>query len=221
MLEFFFTIILHICIASSLLLGQTAFANASFLLNQQRGITVNADNSMLIADFGNHRVLSVAAGSTTGIVVAGGSGLIANPVKAFFNTMPSKVYVLNGVGSMWWSNSSSTDFLIFGTSGSNLNQMSGPAGFDMDSNDNFYIADTFNCRILFWPFNASSGVIIAGGSCGSGIFNLSNPADVFVDENARKMYVADRGNHRIVLYSLGFPNGTSIAGGNGQGTGQK
>lgn len=176
---------------------------------------------MLIADFGNHRVLSIAAGSTTGVVVAGGSGLIDNPVKAFYDTMRSKVYVLNGVGSMWWSNSSSTDFLLFGTSGSNLNQMSAPAGFDMDSNHSFYIADTFNCRILFWPLNASSGAIIAGGSCGSGIFNLNNPADVFVDENAGKMYVADRSNHRIVLYSLGSLNGTIVAGGNGLGTGQK
>lgn len=166
-------------------------------------------------------MLSIAAGSNAGVIVAGGSGQIANPVKALYSIRSSNTYVLNGVGSVWWSNSSSADFHIFGTSGSNLNQMSGPAGFDMDSNQNFYIADTFNCRILFWPLNASSGVMIAGGLCSSGILDLNYPADVYVDESAGEMYVADRGNHRIVLYSIGSPNGTIVAGGNGSGTAQK
>lgn len=202
-------------------MGQTAFTNGSFSLNQPRGITIYADNSILIADFANGRVLSIAAGSNTGVIVAGGSGQITNPVKALYDTRSPNTYVLHGSGSMWWSNSSSTDFRIFGTTGSNLNQMYGPAGFDMDSNQNFYIADTFNCRILFWPRNASSGVIIAGGVCGSGIMNLDYPADVYVHQSAGKMYVADRGNHRIVLYSIDSPNGTIVAGGNGLGIAQK
>jgi sugar lactone lactonase YvrE len=32
----------------------------------------------------------------------------------------------------------------------------------VDSNDNVYVVDTYNNRIQLWPFNASSGITIAG-----------------------------------------------------------
>jgi len=49
-----------------------------------------------------------------------------------------------------------------GTTGANLSYLSFPAGILIDSDDNLYIADSGNLRVLFWPKNATSGQLIAG-----------------------------------------------------------
>ncbi|CAF4156627.1 unnamed protein product, partial [Adineta steineri] len=49
-----------------------------------------------------------------------------------------------------------------GTSGSSSTTLNQPVGLAIDSNDNMYIADKYNNRVIYWANGASSGSIIAG-----------------------------------------------------------
>ncbi len=215
-------------------MGQVIFGNtngnsgtSNSFLNAPWGITINADNSILITDASNKRILFVHANSSTGAIVAGTGGDLNFPSKAMFDVaIPPNLYVLDQVGNrmMLWSNNSSINGThLFGSFGSNLSQLNYPKSFYLSSNKSFYIVDSSNHRILLWLYNASNGSVIAGitGVPGNDTFHLNNPADIFVDEQLGQMYVADFNNSRIVKYTIGSLNGTVVAGGNGPGAQRK
>jgi hypothetical protein len=214
--------------------GQVIFGNtngnsgtSNSFLNAPWGIKINADNSILITDASNKRILFVHANSSTGAIVAGTGGDLNFPSKAMFDVaIPPNLYVLDQVGNrmMLWSNNSSINGThLFGSFGSSLSQLNYPKSFYLSSNKSFYIVDSSNHRILLWLYNASNGSVIAGitGVPGNDTFHLNNPADIFVDEQLGQMYVADFNNHRIVKYTIGSLNGTVVAGGNGPGAQRK
>ncbi len=215
-------------------MGQVIFGNtngnsgtSNSFLNAPWGIKINADNSILITDASNKRILFVHANSSTGAIVAGTGGDLNFPSKAMFDVaIPPNLYVLDQVGNrmMLWSNNSSINGThLFGSFGSSLSQLNYPKSFYLSSNKSFYIVDSSNHRILLWLYNASNGSVIAGitGVPGNDTFHLNNPADIFVDEQLGQMYVADFNNHRIVKYTIGSLNGTVVAGGNGPGAQRK
>ena len=137
----------------------------------------------------------------------------------------TNLYVLNAASGsvMWFANGSTSGTAIFGSSGPGLNQTNFPHSFAIDSRMNFYIADTYNHRILLWRMGASYGTVIAGltGAPGNGSFRLDTPTDIILDETNSYMYVSDHANHRILRFKLNSTNGTVVAGGNGPGTGRK
>jgi hypothetical protein len=219
--------------ATSLLVGTTVFGNANGIagnssssLNTPWGITINVDNSIVIADAFNSRIVIVPQNSNNNATILYGGGQLTLPSKAIYDThIPSNLYVLDYSKNrmMMWSNNLTIGVPLFGSGGSNLNQMSGSASFYLSSNRSFYIADQINHRIMLWVWNASSGIVIAGqtGVPGNDMFHLDMPKDLSVDEKSGQMYVADYNNHRIIRYTLGSLNGTVVAGGNGPGNKRK
>jgi hypothetical protein len=215
--------------ATSLLVGTIVFGNANGIagnssssLNTPWGITINVDNSIVIADTFNNRIVIVPQNSNNNATILRGGAQFSFPAKAIYDThIPSNLYVLDGGTDrmLLYSNNLTIGVPLFGSGGSSLNQMSGPAGFYLSSNRSFYIADQINHRIMLWLWNASSGVVIAGqtGAAGNDTFHLNLPADIFVDEKSGQIYVADFHNHRIIRFTLGSLNGTVVAGGNGPG----
>ena len=131
------------------------------------------------------------------------------------------MFVLDSVGSRMFqfTNGSSFGTLLFGSNGSALNQLYYPSLFVMDSQQNFYVADTYNHRVLFWPMGASSGVVVAGttGVSGSGLSSLNYPTDVALDETEGFMYVCDHSNSRVLRFEFNSTNGTVVAGGKWMG----
>ncbi len=114
---------------------------------------------------------------------------------------------------------------VRGAYGSTTNQLRFPAGIAVDSNENLYIVDTNNNRVMLWPPNSTYGTVIAGlNVTGNNSFSLHIPYGIFLDENNSYIYITDSLNHRIQRFSLlgGLPNnGTTVAGGNGQGISNK
>lgn len=49
-----------------------------------------------------------------------------------------------------------------GVSGTGLNYLNQPCDVILDVNNNFYIADTDNHRVLFWSINATTEIMVAG-----------------------------------------------------------
>lgn len=110
-----------------------------------------------------------------------------------------------------------------GSSGSTSDRFVIPYGVVVDSEQNLYVADHYNHRIMFWENGATSGTMIAGtGIQGAGSMELDYPIGLILNEVNSLLYVADKGNHRVqVFHLLGTPpyNGSTIAGGNGPGSG--
>ena len=195
------------------------------MLNYPWGITISTDNSMLIAEYGNGRVLRVSANSSTGVIVATSIPQMT-PIKAIYDRFRLNLFVMDGTYCyirQYYNGSLTNNSAVNSTCGTDLTQLGVEASFCMDSMGNFYIADNSNHRIMFWGVNATSGVLLAGitGVSGSDALHLYNPQDVTLDESQGLFYVADTSNHRIVRYSWGSSYGIVVAGGNGQGLERK
>ena len=110
-----------------------------------------------------------------------------------------------------------------GASGVGLSALTAPAGIAVDSQQNLYIADTYNHRVVFWQPNSTFGILIAGtGSPANDSWSLNYPRGLFLLESRSILYVADSENHRIQSYALnGSPpyEGITVAGGGGVGAG--
>jgi sugar lactone lactonase YvrE len=71
----------------------------------------------------------------------------------------------------------------------------------VDDNQNVYVADRLNHRIMEWKSSATSGQVVAGGT-GAGIRNdqLNYPTNVIVDKQNDYIFICDRTNKRIVRW---------------------
>ncbi len=96
--------------------------------------------------------------------------------------------------------------------GDKLNQLSNPFGIYVDhQQQNIYIADYDNHRIVQWKLAENNGQIFArGNGKGNRIDQLNGPTDVIVDENNKLLIICDQGNRRIVRWSLENPNNKQI-----------
>ena len=76
--------------------------------------------------------------------------------------------------------------------GSDLDQLSDVSGIYVDKQGTVYISDKSNNRIVKYPLNAITGIIVADDQ-------LDNPLGIFMDENQNEttLYVCDANNHRI------------------------
>ncbi len=92
--------------------------------------------------------------------------------------------------------------------GPRLNQLFWSWGMYVDDNQNVYVADRLNHRIMEWKSGATSGRVVAGGN-GAGIRNdqLNYPTNVIVDKQNDCLFICDRTNKRIVRWPR--QNGTS------------
>lgn len=82
----------------------------------------------------------------------------------------------------------------------------------LDCDNNIYVTDSDNHRVVMFYPNNPIGVIIAGiNGPGAGADEFSIPYGTFLDEN-RTLYVADQGNHRVQMWPAGAISGVTVAG---------
>ncbi|CAF3220471.1 unnamed protein product [Rotaria sp. Silwood2] len=85
----------------------------------------------------------------------------------------------------------------------------------VDNNENLYVSDTINGKVLWFPSNSTSGfpgVIVAGSTMpGEDSSHLAFPHGIFVSEIGT-IYVADAGNNRIQRWEKGSFFGVTVAG---------
>ncbi|CAF5037309.1 unnamed protein product [Rotaria sp. Silwood1] len=90
--------------------------------------------------------------------------------------------------------------------GAAFNQLSGPTYIFVDQQQNVYVSDTWNHRVMKWNKDATEGIIVVRGF----------PRGLFVDMS-ETVYVADYGSHRLMSWPKGATEGTVIAGGSSGG----
>ncbi|CAF1115764.1 unnamed protein product [Rotaria sordida] len=166
--------------------------------------------------------------NTIGVTYAGngsqGSALnqLSSPTGIFIDS--SDILYINDGGnyrSLKYLSGATSGILIAGTgtSGSASNQLGGSTRFNyVDSNQNIYISDGSNNRVMRWANGASMGVIVAGdGTSGTSLNQTRTPYGVWVDSSSN-IFVAEFTNHRVTRWSSGAKVGVVVAGGNLQGT---
>ena len=190
--------------------GTGAFANGtgtSTQFNYPYSLTIDKDNNIYVADSANHRIRKIT--TDTNVTTFSG-GLNNNATQYSYITPPLGLSVYNVGGYL----SSSTSGFKDGVA--TVATFNNPQGIVIDSNNNLFVADTYNHRIRKI---ASDGSVTH--FAGSGIANFSDnsnpltaqfnyPIGIAISSNGT-IYVADTYNHRIrQITSAGIV--TTIAG---------
>jgi len=72
---------------------------------------------------------------------------------------------------------------------------------DMDLENNLYIVDSTNHRVVKWTLFGSTGVLVAGGNLSGNASNqLYEPQGMYLEKDSLTIWIADTGNHRIVKW---------------------
>ena len=178
------------------------------------GLYVDDDQTVYVADRGNHRIVEWKSGATSGRVVAGGNGhgngahQLYDPVDVIVDKETDSIIIADYVNRrvVRWPRQN-------GTSGETIVSGIACVGLTMDSNGSLYVNDETNAQVRRYRRGESQGTVVAGGNgFGKGLNQLRLPQGIVVDRHGN-VYVADTLNHRVMLWPPGAKQGVIIASG--------
>ena len=171
-------------------------------LNSPRGVAVDGEGNILVADCNNHRIQKFTKhGEFLQAVGSKGSGRLhfVYPKDIVVNPITKMVYVVDAKHHVQVLNSDLTFFKNFGTHGQGRRQFSDPHGIACDSTGKVYVADTGNHRIQV--FTSKGEFILMFGHHGDGIGELDYPYSLVVDHRDL-VYVSEYNNNRVSVFTL-------------------
>ncbi|CAF1121261.1 unnamed protein product [Rotaria sordida] len=189
--------------------------SATNQLDSPYGFFVDDDQTIVIADYYNHRIIQWKKGDTNGQVVAGGNGQGKRLDQLF---LPTDVLIDKETDSLiicdWgnrrvvrWSRRSGT------TQGEILIDNICCYGLTMDDQRYLYISDYNKDEVRRYQIGDKNGTIVTGGNGeGAGLNQLNWPNYIFVDQQ-QTVYVSDGDNHRVMKWNKGAKEGIVVAGG--------
>ncbi len=199
---------------------KTPFHEHRFIeeLNRPGGLFIDHDQTMIIADCGNHRILRYMIDSKTALVVAGGNGRgnqsdqLNCPTNVLIDKETDSLIICDSENRrvVQWSQRDGT------TQGETLNDHISCRGLAMDDQRYLYISDTTEHEVRRYQIGDKKGVIVAGGN-GNGSDNnkLNFPTYLFVDRQ-QSVYVSDYENHRVMKWDKDAQKGIAVAGNRGE-----
>ncbi|CAF4425972.1 unnamed protein product, partial [Rotaria magnacalcarata] len=198
--------------------GGHGYGDATNQLSHPFGLFVDDDQTVVIADFGNHRIMQWKNGDTTnGQVVAGGNGAgnrlhqLNLPTDVLIDKDTDSLIICEGRRVVRWSRRSGT------TKGEILIDNIDRYGVAMDEQRYLYVSDVGKHEVRRYKLGEKNGTRVAGGNGeGNGRSQLNVPTYLFVDRQ-QNVYVSDRENHRVMKWNKGVKEGIVVAGGQGQG----
>ncbi|CAF2985038.1 unnamed protein product, partial [Rotaria sp. Silwood2] len=198
--------------------GGNGLGNKMNQLYYPRGLYVDDDRTVYIADCSNHRIMEWKYDATIGRIVAGGNGYGNHPDQ------------LNGPTDI--SIDKERDSLIIcdyrnkrvvrwprqnGTNGEKIITNVGCYGLAIDDDGFLYVVDYDNHEVRRYRIGEGQGTVVAGGNGqGNRLDQLNNPTYVFVDRD-HSVYVSENGNHRVTKWVKDAKEGIVVAGNQGQG----
>ncbi|RRR74446.1 MAG: hypothetical protein EI684_07105 [Candidatus Viridilinea halotolerans] len=230
-------------INADLVIGQSAYTNkfegsgASGLKSPQ-GAALGSDGTLYVADTGNHRIQifrNMNAATTNGpaanISLGAGEG---SDLNQFRN--PTAV-ALGPDGKLYVADTGNHRVLVFnpnftngqsasevfgqtGIAGTTDRIFNGPTGVAVDEQNNLYVADKGNNRVLRFSQNATNndkladqvfgqgedGSFTTGSPLATNNVSLNEPTGVAILPGFRDLLVADSNNHRVLTYFTPLPN---------------
>ena len=168
-------------------------------LKYPRGVAVDAEGNILVADNENHRIQKFTAeGQFLTAVGTKGSGPLqfSHPRGITFN---NKVYVTDSNNHrIQVLNSDLTFSSTFGKYGSGKGQFSYAWGIACGSSGEVYVADYNNHRIQV--FTAEGRFLRMFGRRGKGKGELKGPIGIDIDSSGM-VYVSEWANHRVSMFT--------------------
>ncbi|CAF1009917.1 unnamed protein product [Rotaria magnacalcarata] len=201
--------------------GGNRQGGATNQLNWPEGLFVDDNQTVVVADVWNNRVIQWKNGDTTnGQVVAGGDGQgnglnqLKWPTDVLIDKETDSLIICDRVNQrvVRWSRRSGTtqgEILI-----DNINNF----GLAMDEKRNLYVSDTEKHEVRRYKLGEKNSTLVAGGNGkGGGLNQLSYPTYLFVDRD-HSVYVSDNWNDRVMKWNNGAKEGIVVAGGQGAGS---
>ena len=169
-------------------------------LNSPRGVAVDSEGNILVADCNNHRIQKFTAqGQFLKVVGSKGKGHLQFKVPKDVAVSPitRKVYVVDANHRVQILNSDLSFFKKFGKYGYGRGQFHDPHGIACDSTGKVYVADTGNHRIQV--FTSEGDSLWMFGRHGESIGQLDYPYSLVIDEGL--VYVSEYNNNRVSLFT--------------------
>lgn len=184
------------------------------------GFFIDADDqTIVIADHDNNRIIQWRIGDMVGEVVAGGNGpgnrldQLDTPGNVLIDNETDSVIIADWGNNrvVRWSRTKDTK------EGEILINNIGCRGLAMDHQRYLYASDNGRHEVRRYRIGDRNGILVAGGN-GQGyrLDQLNYPSFVFVDWE-QSVYVSDK-NHRVMKWNKDAKEGVVAAGDNGYGT---
>ncbi|CAF4808261.1 unnamed protein product, partial [Rotaria sp. Silwood2] len=182
------------------------------------GLFVDDDQTIVIADYWNHRIIQWKKDDTNGQVVAGdnyaGKRLdqLNHPSDVLIDKETDSLIICDTGRVVRWSRRNGT------TQGEILIDNVDPYGLTMDDQRYLYISDWKKHEVRRYQIGDKNGTLVAGGNGeGAGLNQLNLPTYIFVDQQ-QTVYVSDSENNRVMKWNKGAKEGIVVAGGQSQGS---
>ncbi|CAM4984168.1 unnamed protein product [Rotaria socialis] len=196
--------------------GGNGAGGATNQLYRPFGLFVDDDQTVVIADHANHRIMQWKNGDTTnGQVVAGGKGQgnglhqLNWPTDVLIDKETDSLIICDARNErvVRWPRRSGT------TQGGILIDNINCFGVAMDEQRYLYVSDVGKHEVRRYQLSEKNCTLVAGGNGkGNGLSQLNDPRYLFVDRQ-QNVYVSDNNNHRVMKWNKGAKEGIVVAGG--------
>jgi len=178
--------------------------------------------TIYVADYGNHRIIKWKFGERNGEVVAGGNGggnridQLNYPCNVILDRNKKSLIICDWGNRrvVRWSLENQNDRQI-------LIEDISCFGLMMNNKGDLFVSDWRRNEVKRWKKDEKQGIVVAGGNGeGDKLNQLNYPGFIFVDRED-SIYVLDCLNHRVMKWLNGAKEGIVVAGGQGQGNSLK
>ncbi len=181
------------------------------------GVFIDDEQTIYVADYGNHRIVEWKSDANDGQIVAGGNGegnrndQLNHPTKVIVDKENDSLIICD------WGNRRVVRWpRRNGQSGETLISNIDCHDLIMDNNGYLYVSDLEKHEVRRWKRGKKNGTIVAGrNGQGYRLDQLNGAHYVFIDED-HSVYVSDLDNHRVMKWVKGAKEGIVVAGGQGQ-----
>ena len=201
--------------------GRNRGGSALNQLYEPFGLDIDDDNqSIVIADSYNHRIVEWKIGASNGKVIAGGQGQgnrldqLRLPIDVFIDKRTNTLFICDRFNRrvVRWSQRQGT------AQGEVIIDNIDCIGLAIDHRRYLYVSDDVRNEVRRYTIEGNDGTVVAGGNGkGNQLNQLNFPTYFFVDEE-QAVYVSDWKNHRVMKWSYGANQGIVVAGGQGKGS---
>ena len=200
--------------------GGNGCGNALNQLNFPYGLDIDDDNqSIVIADTDNHRIVEWKIGASHGKVIAGGRrrgnrlDQLDRPTDVLIDKETNSLFIADRWNRrvVRWSRRQET------TQGEIIVDNVECAGLAIDHQRYLYVSDWNKDEVRRYTIGDKNGIVVAGGNGrGDQLNQLNHPTYLFVDKE-QAVYVSDTYNHRVMKWNKDDKEGIVVGGGRGRG----
>ena len=184
-----------------------------------RGLFVDDEDTVIVADYVNDRIVECKRDATNGTVLVGGNGQgnqpdqLNKPTDVIYNKETDSLIICeegNRRVTQWPRRSGIR-------SGETIIDNIYCHGLAMDDEESLYVTDTSKHEVRRYRRGELNGIVVAGGNGkGAGLHQLNTPLYVCVD-GEHAVYVSDRDNHRVMKWVKDANEGIVVAVGRNKG----